>query len=315
MGDNREAIVHAAQSRAAAAAASGLNASLRASMPALHREQAFRSSAPVARSVAFPGRFQVRAGELVERNGTKYRQLNGVASVTEEPYEMYDFFGPYNEIMDENAFDATLKREPDVAFLLNHRGLTMARTVARPGADPTLLLSVGDEGLLSEAYVNPNRGDVRDMLLAIEDGVVTEMSFAFMIVRGIWSPDYTEFRIKEVDLDRGDVSAVNFGANPYTSIEARVQEIVRDFRNLPHYVRTYAAFPELAELESRVEPALERILETDEALLLEPIQQRADAEPPPPAADAGEKRKEMAEVSGGSVALARAKLAFLFPED
>ena len=50
------------------------------------------------------------------------------------------------------------------------------------------------------------------------------MSFAFRIVRGAWSPDYTEYRILEVDLDRGDVSAVNFGANPNTSIAARAKQ-------------------------------------------------------------------------------------------
>jgi hypothetical protein len=49
----------------------------------------------------------------------------------------------------------------------------------------------------------------------------------------LWSPDYTEYRIQEVDLDRGDVSAVNYGANPYTSIAARSREILDALDRLP----------------------------------------------------------------------------------
>jgi hypothetical protein len=35
-------------------------------------------------------------------------------------------------------------------------------------------------------------------------------------MRGTWSPDYTAYRIEQVDIDRGDVSVVNYGANPAT---------------------------------------------------------------------------------------------------
>ena len=48
--------------------------------------------------------------------------------------------------------------------------------------------------------------------------LIDEMSFMFRITAGHWSPDYTEFRINAVDINRGDVSAVNFGANPTTSV-------------------------------------------------------------------------------------------------
>ena len=46
------------------------------------------------------------------------------------------------------------------------------------------------------------------------------MSFAFMIDGGEWSRDMDVFRLTGVNLHRGDVSAVNYGANPYTSIAA-----------------------------------------------------------------------------------------------
>lgn len=155
----------------------------------------------------------------VKRAGKDFYHFHGIASTVEQPYEMYDFWGPYTEVVDRGAFDNTLAASPDVAFLLNHRGTTMARTKSG-----TLELAATDEGLTSDAFCNPERGDVRDLALAIADGDIDQMSFAFRIVRGVWSPDYTEYRILEVDLDRGDVSAVNFGANPNTSIAARAKQ-------------------------------------------------------------------------------------------
>jgi len=74
------------------------------------------------------------------------------------------------------------------------------------------------------ADVNPVRTDVRDMLTAIEDGAVDEMSFAFRVIRQQWSPDYDQRDILEVDMHRGDVSVVNFGANPATSVAMRSQD-------------------------------------------------------------------------------------------
>lgn len=156
----------------------------------------------------------------VQRDGKKFYQLDGHASVVETPYEMYDEFGPYNETIDRAAFDKTLGSGPDVAFLLNHTGMTMARTKS----SGTLELSMDEIGLATRAYLNPERQDVSDLVVAVDDGDVDQMSFAFRIVRGTWSPDWMEYRLLEVDLDRGDVSAVNYGANPYTSISARAKQ-------------------------------------------------------------------------------------------
>jgi len=179
----------------------------------------------VARRKPLPASFR---SSLVEVDGKKFNKLEGYASTVDEPYEMYDWAGPYMEIVDRGAFDVTLGESPDVSFLVNHGGLTMARTGSN-----TLTLDVDDSGLRQVALVNPKRSDVKDLVIAIEDKSITEMSFAFMIVRGKWSPDYTEYRIMQVDLNRGDVSAVNYGANPYTSIEARSVEFLRDLTKLP----------------------------------------------------------------------------------
>lgn len=199
-----------------------------------------------------PGRSQPFAGQLrakkVEKDGQQYYELDGYASVTERGYEMWDMFGAYTEVMSKDAFEETLAATPDVAFLVNHRGVTMARTV-----NGSLVLSEDGTGLHSRAWLNPKRQDVQDLVIAIEDGNITEMSFAFTITEGRWSPDYTEYRIDKVDLDRGDVSAVNYGANPHTSIAARSKEILDALDQLPAGARR-AAMQRLSHRSDAAEP-------------------------------------------------------------
>lgn len=189
-----------------------------------------------ARSLGFGAALRAKK---VTYNDQQLVHLRGIASVFDTKYEMWDMWGPYDEIVDGHAADKTLAADPDVAFLVNHRGVTMARTVAMPGKQPTLLLGVDDvpgmdvTGLASDAYLNPKRQDVADLVIAVEDGQVTEMSFAFMIEEGWWSDDFMTFKIAEFDIHRGDVSAVNYGANPYTSIAARQREILADVAAMP----------------------------------------------------------------------------------
>lgn len=155
-------------------------------------------------------------------------ELEGYASVYGEPYEMWDYFGPYDELVQHGAAAKTLSEGADFALLLNHGGLTMARTKAQ-----TLAASEDTTGLHWRATVNEGRSDVRDMLLAIEDGDLDECSFAFRVTRQEWSPDYMQRTIVEFDLDRGDVSVVNYGANPATSI-GDVQRSADVLRSLEH---------------------------------------------------------------------------------
>lgn len=158
---------------------------------------------------AYPVKLEVRAqaGSTVT--------LEGYASITETGYEMWDWCGPYTEVMRSGAFTKTLSENPQTQLLLNHSGLAMAYT--RAG---TLRLTEDSSGLAMAADVNTNRSDVRDMVTAIEDGNVDEMSFAFQVLRQQWSPDYDQRDITEVSINRGDVSVVNFGANPATSVQA-----------------------------------------------------------------------------------------------
>lgn len=182
-----------------------------------------------ARSLAFPSRLEAR---MVERDGEQRYHVHGSASAYEQLYEMWDVFGPYKEGVRAGAGALSLAAKPDVAFLVNHRGMTMARTVEREGRQPSLELAEGDS-LNYDAYLNPRRQDVRDLIEAINDGHITESSFAFRIEEGVWNDDYTEYWIERYDINRGDVSAVNYGANPYTSVAARSREIMSELDLLP----------------------------------------------------------------------------------
>ena len=195
--------------------------------------------AGAARIVPFASRINAN---LVDRAGEQRYHIHGVASLYEQHYEMWDAFGPYNEVVSRGAGAASLAARPDVAFLTNHKGITMARTT-----NGSLELRETD-GLEYDAYVNPKRQDVRDLVTAIDDKDVTESSFAFMITDGGWNADMTEFRIDAYDLDRGDVSAVNYGANPYTSVAARSREILADIGRLP----AGAARVALGQLQERL---------------------------------------------------------------
>lgn len=161
----------------------------------------------------------------------------GLASRTDTPYEMFDAYGPYVEIVAAAAFDVTLAADPLVEFTLNHNaagGAPMAHT--RNG---TLVLGMSADGLGYDASVDGTRHDVADMLKALQRGDLAESSFKFSIDAGRWNEAFDTFTIMQVDLNRGDVSSVNFGASPTTTSSARdltqiaeriADEVVRTIR-------------------------------------------------------------------------------------
>lgn len=152
-------------------------------------------------------------------------EFDGLASATERGYEMYDWYGPYTEVIDAGAFDETLARSDlDVPLVLAHDQL---RRIARTTLG-TLDLAVTDEGLAVAARLDPADLDVAYIVPKLRAGLVDEMSFAFRIESGQWSPDYMEYRITRVDIHRGDVAIVGYGANPYT--DAGVRAVSRSGR-------------------------------------------------------------------------------------
>ena len=145
--------------------------------------------------------------------------FHGVASVTERAYDMWDYYGPYTEVISAGAFSASLARaDLDVVLVLGHDSM---RRIART-TNGSLVLAETDEGLdVLAAGLDPLDADVAYIAPKIRSGLIDEMSFAFQIELGQWSPDYTEYRIERVNIHRGDVSIVGYGANPNTSAELR----------------------------------------------------------------------------------------------
>jgi HK97 family phage prohead protease len=139
----------------------------------------------------------------------------GWASVTDASYEMWDWAGPYTEKVSPGAFSTTLARaDLDVPLVLQHQAL---RRIART-TNGSLLLDEDDKGLhVLAPKLDMADQDVAYIVPKLRSGLIDEMSFKFMIVRGSWSPDWTEYHIEEVDIHRGDVAIVGYGANPHTT--------------------------------------------------------------------------------------------------
>ncbi|MFI1001994.1 HK97 family phage prohead protease [Streptomyces galbus] len=218
----------AAQARAAAAGSTQM---------ALPRDR------PESPEVRFTS--QLRAKKVTRDDGMDWYEVEGYASAFEQGYEMYDWYGPYTEIVSVGAADKTLGQDPEVVFRFNHAGTPMAST--RNGR---LELWADEHGLGQRAWLNPKRSDVQLLVQAIEDQDVREQSFMFRITSGHWSPDYTEYRIDEFDLERGDVGPVTYGANPHTTIAARSGEFLDAIPNLPPLVarEAYARLAQRSDL-------------------------------------------------------------------
>lgn len=162
-------------------------------------------------------RFEVRsnADELV---------LTGYAS-TFEPYEMYGgpAAGGWIEQLDHAAFNETLAEKPDLHLLINHEGMPLARTKSG-----TLDISADRRGLKVVARLLRRDPDVQRLEPKMDRGDISEMSFAFRVKMQKWSAapgfeddDHSLRLISRVSLHKGDVSIVNFGANPTTHAEIK----------------------------------------------------------------------------------------------
>lgn len=186
-----------------------------------------RSAAEPSSSARMAARSVVTIRESADADTVHF---TGLASATEQPYEMWDWLGPYTEIVSAGAFLSTLNRaDLDVPLVLQHNQL---RRIARTTTG-TLSLAEGDEGLTVDApSLDMRDQDVAYIVPKLRAGLIDEMSFGFRIVRGKWSPDYTEYRIDEVDIHRGDVAIVGYGANPFTGAgirQAPADPAVRSF--------------------------------------------------------------------------------------
>lgn len=148
-------------------------------------------------------------------------RFEGLASVTGQFYRMWDMFGEYDEQVVVGAFEQTLAQSDlSTPLVLSHDSmrrmaltgnaisplelseLTDGATTGLQSIAPTMQLSDADT-----AYIVPK----------LEAGLIDEMSFRFVIEEGRWSEDFTQYSIQRVNIHRGDVAIVGYGANPLTA--------------------------------------------------------------------------------------------------
>jgi HK97 family phage prohead protease len=129
--------------------------------------------------------------------------------------------GMFEEVIERGAFKDAIGRD-DVAFLVNHDGLPLART--RSG---TLKLEEDARGLRISTVLNPDDPDVRAVTVKMQRGDLDKMSFAFYPDVQEWdeSGDLPLRTIKRASLY--DVSVVTTPAYEGTEIALRSLEASR----------------------------------------------------------------------------------------
>lgn len=154
-------------------------------------------------------------GFELREHGDGSLHLNGYACVTGVSYPV----GFYAETIAPQAFKRTLNNpDLDCSLLIGHTGLPLARTTSG-----TLRLREDNTGLLVDADLDPQDADVQSLERKMRRGDVTEMSFGFRVVDQDWNDTYDKRLIRSVDLHKGDVSVVGYGANDATSAHIRAR--------------------------------------------------------------------------------------------
>ncbi|NBV62236.1 MAG: HK97 family phage prohead protease [Rhodobacteraceae bacterium] len=151
-----------------------------------------------------------RYGQAMEVRADDGREiLRGYASVTETAYPI----GYAHEIIVRGAFERTLREKPDVVALWNHdASMPIARTTAG-----SLRLLEDEHGLVVEMEpIDTQAG--RDARVAVRSGVVSAMSFGFIVRSDRFEERDGKVHRMIEDLELHEVSAVTFPANPATDL-------------------------------------------------------------------------------------------------
>jgi HK97 family phage prohead protease len=180
----------------------------------------------------------------IRDSGSLEFRLEGYASVTGVDYDM----GTYTERIAPGAFTKTLAKRPDVMLLANHEGLPYARTLIPAGRSGHLALSEDRNGLHFAAQLDRNDPDAETLVRKIRSGLLDGASFVFKVTSQDWFGDGSRRTIQAVDIDRGDVSVCNEGANPAAVVDARSRERIAGNPDL----RTHLAIATGLRLRGRV---------------------------------------------------------------
>lgn len=164
-------------------------------------------------------------GVQVRAEGDGPIPFKGHAAVFDSRTRIGGRWGWYEEIA-RTAFDSALARPDDVRLLKNHNeDLILARTTAS-----NLRLSTDDIGLYTEADMTPTTY-ARDLALSLDAGDVTQMSFAFRVLKDEWSvinvgDEENEAELRTIlDVELWDVSPVTYPAYVDTDASLRAREM------------------------------------------------------------------------------------------
>ena len=136
---------------------------------------------------------------------------------------------PFRETINPNAFEAAIASGDVIDFYAEHNPDKLLATTS----NGSLVLRVDDQGLYMEAQML-DTNDGRDTYELIKTGVITSMSFGFIVLDDSWDMDGGDFddgvplrTVNELFLK--EVSAVRFPAYLSSSIEARGMKALKDF--------------------------------------------------------------------------------------
>jgi HK97 family phage prohead protease len=166
------------------------------------------------------GTREVRAlGRLERRAEGDAPKLVGYAALFNTPATIADYFV---EQIAPGAFAKAIGRD-DVRALFNHdEDHVLGRTTAG-----TLELSEDATGL-RVSITPPDTQFARDLLVSIERGDISQMSFGFRAIRAEWDYDTEPYPTRTlVELELLDVSVVTFPAYDDTSVAVRSLEAHR----------------------------------------------------------------------------------------
>lgn len=156
---------------------------------------------------------------------------NDDGTVTVEGYaavfdEEADIAGIFREVIRPGAFRNAIARGDDVAFLIDHGGLPLARSTSR-----TLTLTEDTRGLKINTTLDGTDPDVRRIVPKMKRGDLSKMSFAFSMEGGVqnWASS-AGVELREV-IEVGslsDVSIVTHPAYEGTSIAMRSRDSAKE---------------------------------------------------------------------------------------
>lgn len=155
------------------------------------------------------------SGIEIREAGDGTKTVRGHAAVFNQ---LSEDLGGFREQIAPGAFADAVGTD-DVRFLLNHEGLSLARTVSK-----TLRLSEDTRGLAFEADVNLDDPDWLRLMPKLVRGDISQMSFGFSVRPGgqDWAQDDEGRTIRTVKkLRLFDVSPVTYPAYPQTDIAVR----------------------------------------------------------------------------------------------